>query len=375
MLPTWFVIFPFILGSCVGSFLNVLIWRLPRGESIAQPPSHCPHCDHRLSVLDLIPLLSFLILRARCRYCSAPVNWRYFWVELATAALWTVLWLQMIAPRPVVDEPSRAVAFLAAALFVSTLIPILLIDIERFHIPDELNAALLIIGLSHAALASGAHSPWGFSEFGRVSLANSLVGATAGVLFWSLVALGGRLLFRKDALGHGDIKMARGIGAMLLMPGALAAFGMAVFLGVLTGLPMLMMRSETPRTDEASEEQDAGLVVGAEPEAAPEGVVSLLIYTAIYLFWIDVMLLFLPKRAQFAFDVRLARFTGDLPKGFEEQRAWEDWNSPTDEDFTPTVTTIPFGPSLVGGALAVVFFGERIAGWYRAYLRWAFSPE
>ncbi|MEI6513355.1 MAG: prepilin peptidase, partial [bacterium] len=88
MLSAWSLFVPFIFGSVVGSFLNVLVWRLPRHESIVSPPSHCPKCEHRLGPLDLVPLLSILFLRARCRYCKAPFSWRYFVVELVTALLW-----------------------------------------------------------------------------------------------------------------------------------------------------------------------------------------------------------------------------------------------------------------------------------------------
>ena len=80
-----------ILGLLIGSFLNVVIWRVPRGESVVRPPSHCPHCDHRLAPLDNIPLLSWLALRGRCRYCGGPISARYPAVELTTGVLFAGL--------------------------------------------------------------------------------------------------------------------------------------------------------------------------------------------------------------------------------------------------------------------------------------------
>src|SRR6476660_4966951 len=86
--------FLFILGAQVGSFLNVCIWRLPRGESIVHPPSHCPTCNTRLKALDLAPLLSQLYLRGHCRYCGAKFSWRYFGIELLTGVLFVIAGLQ-----------------------------------------------------------------------------------------------------------------------------------------------------------------------------------------------------------------------------------------------------------------------------------------
>src|SRR5436305_1538169 len=80
------VLVALLFGAAVGSFLNVCVWRLPRGISTVQPPSHCPHCEHRLRIWpDMVPLLSQLRYRSRCRYCGAAFSWRYFWVELVTA--------------------------------------------------------------------------------------------------------------------------------------------------------------------------------------------------------------------------------------------------------------------------------------------------
>src|SRR5687767_1150064 len=88
-------LFLFILGAIVGSFLNVCIWRLPRHESVVHPPSHCPKCDTRLQPADLVPLVSQVLLIARCRYCSARISWRYFGIEFLTGCLFALVGLHM----------------------------------------------------------------------------------------------------------------------------------------------------------------------------------------------------------------------------------------------------------------------------------------
>src|SRR5437667_5488147 len=129
-MPSWYwaSVF-FIFGAVVGSFLNVCIWRLPREESVVHPPSHCPGCDRRLGPLDLVPLLSQVLLRARCRYCQAKISWRYFWVELLTALAFTGLYLRY-------GLEGRWVEAIAACLFTATLIVIFFIDLETYYIPD-----------------------------------------------------------------------------------------------------------------------------------------------------------------------------------------------------------------------------------------------
>ena len=127
-MPIWFwaAVF-FIYGTVVGSFLNVCIWRLPREESLSHPPSHCPKCNKRLGVLDLVPLLSQVLLRARCRYCGAKISWRYFWVEMLTGLAFLALYFRY-------GMAGRWVEAIAACLFMATLIVIFFIDLEHYII-------------------------------------------------------------------------------------------------------------------------------------------------------------------------------------------------------------------------------------------------
>jgi len=143
-LPDWFWYGTvFCYGAMVGSFCNVLIYRLPLGISVVAPPSHCPRCRTYLGIWDNIPLLSFLFLRARCRYCRAPISWRYFLVELLSASLWVCVFHRLSG-----DTGISWVGVVAQALFASLLIAVIFIDLDHFLIPDELNWA-------GAALAAG----------------------------------------------------------------------------------------------------------------------------------------------------------------------------------------------------------------------------
>lgn len=139
-------VFVFVFGACIGSFLNVCIWRLPRGESLVQPPSHCPKCNHRIRPWENIPLVSWLVLRARCSHCGLPISMRYPLVELATALLFFAVWLKVFQD----GLPWGGLVgyfYLFAALFTITFT-----DIEHRVIPDAVVfpgyvVALLVAGL------------------------------------------------------------------------------------------------------------------------------------------------------------------------------------------------------------------------------------
>ena len=137
-----------VYGICIGSFLNVVIYRLPLGQSVAEPIwSYCPNCKHRLSGLDLVPLFSFLALKRKCRYCQTPISWRYFGVELLTGVLFGLVYWH--------DGPAAECIF--DCLFVALLVPIFFIDLEQFLIPDELSALGVLLGLARGGYAIWRH--------------------------------------------------------------------------------------------------------------------------------------------------------------------------------------------------------------------------
>ena len=129
-------LFIFLTGLCIGSFLNVCIWRIPRDESIAWPGSHCPRCNHAIAAWDNLPLLSWLILRGQCRHCHAPISPRYFLVELLTGALFTALWL--------VHGWSPLTA--AYLVFTAALVMATFIDFDHLIRPDRVTLGGMALG-------------------------------------------------------------------------------------------------------------------------------------------------------------------------------------------------------------------------------------
>lgn len=335
MLPAWSIVFGIAFGAAVGSFLNVLIYRLPRNLSIVFPPSHCPACGHRLGVRDLIPLLSYLLQRGKCRYCGAPIPVRYFVVELWNAALWAWLWYEWLI---LVEAPGRFVLYAAAG---SVLIAIFFIDLEHYLIPDELNVALLVVGLLHGWLLMGVPTDWSWASLGVPSLRHAALGALAGAGLFSLIAILGRIGLRRDAMGHGDIKLVRGMGALLLVPGVFVAVVLAVVLGAVVGGLWALMRRR------AAQEANG---IEPPPEPEPEPLSNLVLACALYMLWVDALITLLPRRVQ--------------------QRVYASMGQADEEEFVETPTTLPFGPFLALGTQLVMLFGEWFAGGVRAYLEW-----
>jgi leader peptidase (prepilin peptidase)/N-methyltransferase len=195
-IPAWFVYSViFIFGASVGSFLNVVIWRMPRRESIVRPPSHCPVCNARLTTLDLFPLFSFLFLRARCRHCGAPISWRYFGVELLLAA-WFVLVFWHFG-----CNHWMWVRCVQSALFGAALVAIFFIDLEHYEIPHELSLFAIFVGLlgDFAAL----HLQLGYAPaalvLGGFAIPGSVAGLFGGQILFALIFLVSNVIYSRKA--------------------------------------------------------------------------------------------------------------------------------------------------------------------------------
>ena len=221
-------LFWFALGGCIGSFLNVCIYRLPREESLINPGSRCPHCRHPIAWHDNIPLLSWLALRGRCRHCHAPIHWRYPIVELLTASL-TVAVLHRFGAGP----PGWAyVAFVAALIAVS------FIDLEFQIIPDEISLGGVGLGLVLSALLPALHG----TDARLVAVGRSVLGLLVGGGVLYVTGLVGDLLFRKESMGGGDVKLMAMAGSLLGWKAVLVAFFLAPFLALLPGLYVLFWK-------------------------------------------------------------------------------------------------------------------------------------
>lgn len=144
-----YIIFLFALGAIIGSFLNVVVWRLPRGESLITPPSHCPQCQHRLAWFDNIPVLGWLLLRGKCRYCAQPISARYPIIEFITGCLLVFYFLTFLAFPVTACVPRDWPIYALQMFMICSLLAASLIDAELFLIPVEiawLTAAVGIVG-------------------------------------------------------------------------------------------------------------------------------------------------------------------------------------------------------------------------------------
>lgn len=199
-----------ILGLLLGSFLNVCALRWPEDQSVVRPRSRCPGCGKPIAWYDNIPVLSWIILRGRCRRCSTRISIQYPLVELAVGLTWA--W-QVWAHGPGMEA-------LRIALFVTILIGIAVSDVRFYIIPDQFSVGGAILGVGLAAIAPG------------IGIGESLLGAVVGFALLWLVAWGGEKAFKKEAMGGGDIKMMAMIGAFLGWIGVLLSLFLAALLGV-----------------------------------------------------------------------------------------------------------------------------------------------
>jgi leader peptidase (prepilin peptidase)/N-methyltransferase len=210
-----------LLGAMIGSFLNVCIlrWGAEPKESIVSPPSHCPRCGRGLSWYENIPVLSWLLLRARCRGCGEPISMMYPLIELGTAGIWAYM----------VWHHGLTIEALRGAMFGTILLGIAMTDARQYIIPDEFTWGGLAIGLLFS-LASG-----------LPGLGTALLGAAVGFgLLW-LVGTVGTWVFKEDAMGGGDIKMMAMVGAFVGWQGVLLTIFLGALVGSLVFVPLLLV--------------------------------------------------------------------------------------------------------------------------------------
>lgn len=209
-------VFAFVVGAIWGSFLNVCIYRLPRGLSIIRPRSFCPSCGSPIRARDNVPLVSFFLLKGRCRHCRSPIPWRYPVVEAITGGL--AVLCHRLLPFPL------AIAYF---LFLSALLVASFIDLEHRIIPDEISLGGMGAGVVLSLL--GVTLPLREALLG--------IGVGAGGLF--LVGWLYELVRGQEGLGGGDVKLMGMIGAFLGLEGALFALFSGALLGALVGLILM----------------------------------------------------------------------------------------------------------------------------------------
>jgi leader peptidase (prepilin peptidase)/N-methyltransferase len=219
MLLNYFV---FIFGAVVGSFLNVCIFRLPAKTSIIKPLSQCPHCHHPIRFYDNIPIISFIVLRGKCRDCDGKISWRYPLVELITAVLSLLLFLQF----------GLTLRFLIFFIFTAVLIVITFIDLDHQIIPDVLTLPGIPIFFLLAIFV--VKIPW------LEALIGLLIGG--GVLF--AIAFVYEFLTKREGMGGGDVKLLAMIGGFLGWKSLIFILLFSSFSGAIAGITAMIIKKQ-----------------------------------------------------------------------------------------------------------------------------------
>ena len=265
----------FCIGACIGSFLNVCIFRIPKGESIARPPSHCK-CGQNIKWFDNIPIISWFVLRGKARCCGGKIAFRYPLVEIITALIFLLLWNWFSAPI--------AIIYMA---FVSLMIFCTFVDIDTMMLPDIATVGGAIVGIIASTIVPELQnvSPelhpvvahiqgFGFSLLGVI--------VASGLLYW--IRLLAEFIFKREAMGEGDVILLGCIGAFCGWQGAIfALFGGSV-IGCMIMLPIIAVKQLT------SKQKDSNIEIPFGPWLAIGGV--------IYIFCSNFILAFINNFAQ-----------------------------------------------------------------------------
>jgi leader peptidase (prepilin peptidase)/N-methyltransferase len=277
MIDTLVAIYVFILGSLVGSFLNVCIARWPRDLSVVRPRSKCPYCGHQLSWFENIPLVSWLALRARCRCCDEPISIQYPLVELAVGLVW-MLSLMHFGPT---------LTALRLAVFVTILLGIAVTDVKYYLIPDGFTVFGLFFMLATSVIGLFINEQGPF-----VGPFDALVGACAGAGLVAIVGWLGEVTLKREAMGMGDVTFMAFAGAALGPSRAIVSVFVGALLGALTFLAVVY---PVARVRQSSYREQTELALGAAAFDAPLVPFGVFLAPAalVTLLWGDVVLAWL----------------------------------------------------------------------------------
>ena len=233
MMAIWMIYWSAIilaLGLCFGSFLNVCIWRIPKEKSVAWPPSACPKCGTRIKGYDNIPVLSWLLLRGKCRSCKAPISIGYPLIELLTGMFFLVIWL-IYGISPVAPIYMLAVFGLLLGTFI---------DLEEMWLPDRVTIGGMILFPLLSMVAPELHNVVGWFA----GLKASLIGLAAGFgLFWA-IREAGTAVFKKEAMGFGDLKLMGMLGALLGWQAVIYITFFSALAGAVIGTGLIVMKKK-----------------------------------------------------------------------------------------------------------------------------------
>ncbi len=210
------------LGASIGSFINVVVYRVPAGLSVLFPPSRCPHCLNQLKAYDNVPVFGWLRLKGRCRFCKNKISIRYPVVEAAAGLMFlAIFWVFQFSPLTV-----------GYWVFCSWLLALSLIDFDTMTLPNPLTKSGLVLGIVFQTITGFSKGNWS----GAVQqLFVAIVGAVVGIWLFDALAFIGSVIFRKEAMGGGDAKLAAMMGAWLGWKHLLLASFLACLFGAVVG--------------------------------------------------------------------------------------------------------------------------------------------
>jgi leader peptidase (prepilin peptidase) / N-methyltransferase len=329
-LETLFAIWLFVVGACIGSFLNVVIARLPRDESLVRPRSKCPSCSTPIAWYDNVPLVSWLVLRGKCRKCGARISFRYFAVELLTGvmfllALWRFGWTYPLVP---------------ALMLVCLLVPLVFIDAEHWILPFEITVPGTVLGVLLAI------------PNGRAAFDTAALGALIGLLSFRALEYFGFLAFKKEAMGGGDKFLVALIAAFLGWKALLGLIFLSSLQGAVFGLARIAL---TGRAGPAPQ-GPAGPVTAPEapPPVGPDGKpVEEAEDPPATMTW-DFARPGLPLWKRLVLLPWSLLFQ-PIPDAIEDEETGEE------EEWVPGASNLPFGPWIGLSALELLFFGQWLA--------------
>lgn len=219
----------FFFGSALGSFFNVLIWRIPRGESIVLPSSYCPSCKTPIKPFYNIPLLGYLLTRGKCSHCKESISLIYPGIELCTALCALLIGRHLLSTVEVFSILTL-VPVLVKFFWLLLMIPMSIIDIKHYIIPDQFTLPFILTGLAMSFLPSD------------ISPVNSLFGIAAGGGTLFLIGVLGSWILKKEAMGGGDVKLMAAFGALFGWQDAILSIILAAFLGSISGIGMMFLK-------------------------------------------------------------------------------------------------------------------------------------
>jgi leader peptidase (prepilin peptidase)/N-methyltransferase len=223
----------FIVGAMVGSFLNVCVYRLPKGESVVHPRSRCPKCEKSIVWYDNIPMVSWLMLGAKCRHCKTPISWQYPLVEAITAALFAGVYIRF----------DFTIASPIYMLLAASLVLVTFVDLTDWTIPNEVTFPGIPLGFACALLAMFVPGT-NLMILGppNVPIFSSLLGALIGGGILYLLDKGALMVLGKRGMGFGDVKLIAMLGAFFGWPAVLMIIAIAAFAGAILGYGLILLQ-------------------------------------------------------------------------------------------------------------------------------------